>query len=178
MKTGWIAVAMLLLGSHGAAQADDEGGASKLSIGGSLAVWFPTSDADDFADTSLGVRGQATYWIREFVGVTGGFDFVFVNEDGPADVTYYVISAGGRLQLPRGRIRPYGELVLGWHFLDTDGFDDSNIGFRIGGGATYALSPALVLGGGLGYSTTSIDTGFFDITVAAFIFDVSLAVRL
>jgi hypothetical protein len=177
MKTGWIAVAVLL-GSAGAARADDEGGARTLSIGGSLAVWFPTSDADDFADTSLGVRGQATYWLREFVGITGGFDFVFVNEDGAGDITYYAISAGARLQLPRGRIRPYGEFLLGWHFLDAEGFDDSNIGFRLGGGATYALSPALVLGGGLGYSTTSIDAGIVDVTVAAFIFDVSLAVRL
>lgn len=181
MTKGWIGGAAALIVVAAAvrpARADDLT-EPKLTVGGSLAIWIPQSDAENFADTSLGVRPQVTYWIRPFIGITGAFDFVFVNEDsGTGDTTYYSFGVGGRATLPRGRIRPYGELLLGWHFLDTDGFDDNNFGFRIGGGGTYALTRSLVANAGASYSTTSFDAGFgFSVTVAAFVFDVGLGAR-
>lgn len=178
MIKGWIGGVAALIVGLGAAPARADDVEPRLAVGGSLGIWIPTSDADDFADVSLGVRPQVTYWIRPFIGVTGAFDFVFVNEDsGVGDVTYYAISAGARATLPRGQIRPYGELLLGVHFIDTNGFDDNEFGLRLGGGATYTLSSGLIANAGISYSTTSFDIGFGSITVAAFVLDLGIAAR-
>jgi hypothetical protein len=181
MRALGLVLVLAITGSSATARADDLAAEPRLVVGGSVAIWIPQSDADDFADVSLGVRPQVTYWITPLLGVTGSFDWVFVNEKsgtGAGSVTYYAISAGGRITLPRpARIKPYGEVMLGWHTLDGEGFGDSGLGFRLGGGATYALSQRLVASAGLGYSTASIDTGFFDITVAAFVLDLGLAAR-
>lgn len=168
-------IAGILAGSS-AARAEGE---PKVDVGGSLTVWFPLDDADDYSDISLGIRPVFTYWVHPVVGLTGTFDYVFVNEEsGGDDVTYYAISAGVRLTLPGGmRIKPYGEVLVGWHFLDAPLFDESDIGFRFGGGVTYAVSRALQLHAGIDYSRASLDSTFADITVAAFILDLGVAAR-
>ena len=170
--------AMAMVAHASAARADDEG-RKKLDVGGALAFWIPQSDADDFADPSIGLRPGVTYWFFPFFGVTGHFDFVFVNEESGADDTdYYAFSVGGRFTLPGSlRIKPYGELLLGWHWLDAGAFDESEIGFQLGGGATYAINQRLQANLGIGYSTTNMDAPFVDITVAAFIIDVGIAAR-
>jgi hypothetical protein len=173
----WV-VAVLLTTAATAAHADD-GEQGKLAIGGSLAAWIPQSDAEDLADVSLGIRPQVMYWVAPFVAVGGAFDFVFVNEDdGVGDATYFAISVGGRLTMPgQRRVKPYGEVMIGMHFIDVEGTDESDIGFRFGGGVSYALSTKLELTGGLAYSTASFDAGFVDFTVGAFILDVGIAAR-
>ena len=174
-----IALAMAGLVPSTAARADEPQVAPKYEVGGSLNIWLPQGDADDVAGTSLGVRPQFTYWIRPWIGIAASFDWVFVDADADVgDVTYYSISAGARITMSRpARIRPYGELMLGRYTLEADGLDDSELGFRLGGGATYALGTSLGLNAGLGYSTVSMDTGFFDIDIDALILEVGVSGR-
>jgi hypothetical protein len=179
--TRGVLVIGVLAAAAAPAHAQDDEREPRLVIGGSAVIWVPQSDADDTTDTSIGVRPQVTYWITPFVGVTGTFDWVFVNEEsGVGDVTYYTIGAGARVTLPRPmRIKPYGELVLGWHVVDAEGVDESDLGFRFGGGATYAVSRSLVVSAGLGYSTVELDAGFgFEADISAFVIDVGIAARL
>src|SRR5688572_19452203 len=112
-----------------------------ITLGASLTVWLPQGDADDFSDTSLGVRPHFAYRLRPYVAIVATLDYVFVNEnEGVDSITYYAISAGGRLIKSRpGQLEPFGELLIGWHKLDAEAIDDSAIGFRIGGGATYPV---------------------------------------
>jgi hypothetical protein len=176
METGLVAAVTLAApAAHG-----EDAAEPRLAVGASATVWVPQSDADDVADTSLGVRPQVTYWVIPLVGVTASFDYVFVNEEsGAGDTTYYVISAGGRLTLPKpATIKPYGELVLGWHVLDAEGFDESDLGFRLGGGAMFAVGTSLVASAGAAYSTVSLDGPFgTDFDVSAFVLDVGIAAR-
>lgn len=152
----------------------------KMAAGASLTVWLPSGDADDFSDTSLGVRPHFTYRVMPWLAVLGTFDFVFVNEqDGVGDITYYSIGGGARFVLPRpGRFEPYGELVLGWHSIDGEGFEETDLGFRLGGGVLYPMSERLLVNFAANYSTVSFDSGFIgDIDVDALILEVGLATR-
>lgn len=150
----------------------------KLTAGVSATAWIPQSDAEDLADTSIGVRPFVTYAFLPYLAGIATFDFVFVNEDGGDDITYYNINVGARLKKPRpGQLEPYGELLLGFHQFETDGFDDSGIGFRFGGGILYPLSNRLVVNLGLNYSSVSIDVDIFEIDVDAFIVEGGLGTR-
>jgi len=150
----------------------------KMAIGASATVWLPSGDADDFVNESLGARPFFTYRALSFLAVVATFDWIFVNEkDNVGSITYYAVSAGARFIKSRpGQVEPYGEFLLGWHHLDGQNVDDSNLGFRIGGGATYPLGK-LVAQGGLSYSAVSIDSGFFDVDIDALVIEIGLAGR-
>ena len=153
---------------------------SKMTAGGSVNIWVPQDDADDTSDTSLGIRGHFTYKFRPFLAAIGTFDYVFVNEDGDGDITYYNLSAGARFIKPRpGQIEPYGELLIGYHVLDAEGLDsESALGFRLGGGILYPVGDKLVANFALNYSTVSFDVGLVDVDVDALILEIGLAVKL
>ena len=153
---------------------------SKMTVGGSLAVWVPQGDADDTSDTSLGIRGHFTYKFKPWIAGIGTFDYVFVNEDGDADITYYNLSAGARFIKPRpGQIEPYGEVLIGYHVLDAEGLDSENaLGFRVGGGILYPVGQKLLANFALNYSTVSFDVGLVDVDVDALILEVGLAVKI
>lgn len=152
----------------------------KTTVGGSLVVYVPQGDADDTSDTSLGIRGHFTYQLRPFLSGIGTFDYVFVNEDGDAAITYYNISAGARFIKPRpGLIEPYGEVLLGYHAFDAEGIDtETALGFRLGGGIRYPFSNTLLASFALNYSAASFDVGFVDIDVNALIFEVGVAIEI
>jgi hypothetical protein len=62
--------------------------------------------------------------------------------------------------------------------LDSDALDESDLGFRFGGGATYALGGSLVASAGVGYSTVSLDAAFgFEADITAFLLDLGVAGR-
>lgn len=166
MRRSVVAMAVVMAGSS-AARAEEAQPQARITAGGSLTVWLPQDDADDLSDPSLGVRPQFTFWALPQVGISASFDWVFVNEEeGSDDATYYVISVGGRATMARPlKIKPYGELMLGWHKLETTGIDESDLGFRIGGGALFELGSNAVATAGIGYSTVSIDTGLFGVEV-------------
>ncbi|MDQ3335977.1 MAG: porin family protein [Myxococcota bacterium] len=152
----------------------------KMTVGGSLVVYVPQGDADDTSDTSLGIRGHFTYKFRPFLAGIGTFDYVFVNEDGDAAITYYNISAGARFIKPRpGLIEPYGEVLLGYHAFDAEGIDtETALGFRIGGGILYPFSNKLLANLALNYSAASFDVGFADVDVNALILEVGVAIKI
>jgi len=151
----------------------------KMLIGASGTVWVPQGDSDNFADTSIGLRPHFSYRVRPFVAVLATVDYIFVNETDSIDITYYNVGVGARLIMPRpGLIEPYGELLLGWHKLDAEGFDDSGIGFRIGAGILYPFGQKLVANLGINYSSVSIDAGLGDVDVDALIFDLGIGFKL
>jgi hypothetical protein len=172
-------VVLLLVSSHAFAQ-DAPPTDPKMTIGASATIWIPQSDADDTSDVSFGVRPHFSYRVLPFLAIVSSFDFVFVNEeDGVDDVTYYTIAAGARIMKMRpGSVSPYGEFLLGWHKIDTEGLDESDIGFRLGGGVLYGLGDNLLLNASLGYSAVSMDAGFVDFDVEAFILEVGVGWQL
>jgi len=185
MRVAIAVVVLLLAGTVApAAAGDDAGHDRKVALGGSLGVWFPTSDADDVADASPAFRPSLTYWLHPAFGMTGAFDYVVVNEDeNIPDITYYVFSVGGRLTLPgTSQVKPYGEALVGWHFESSDLGDDDSIGFRFGGGVSYAFNAALLGSAGFSYSTTTLEFSGLGITVerdiAAWVLDLGIAARL
>jgi opacity protein-like surface antigen len=151
----------------------------KMTAGGSVVVYVPQGDADDTSDTSLGLRGHFTYKFKPWLAALGTFDYVFVNEDGDSDITYYNLSAGARFIKPRpGQIEPYGEVLLGYHVLDAEGLDsESAIGFRFGGGILYPVGQKLLANLALNYSTVSFDVGLVDVDVDALILEVGIAAK-
>ena len=151
----------------------------KMLIGVSGTVWVPQGDADDFADTSIGLRPHFSYRVKPFVAVLATFDYIFVNEIDSVDITYYSVNVGARFIKPRpGLVEPYGELVLGLHQFEADGFDDSGIGFRLGGGVLYPFGQKLVANLGINYSSVSIDAGLGDVDVNALIFEIGVGFKL
>ena|SRR5688572_7488840 len=149
----------------------------KMTAGGSATLWIPQGDVEDSADASVGIRPHFAYRVRPFFAIVSSFDFVFVNEEEDVDdITYWTLGAGARFILARPDIEPYGEIVLGYHSLDVGDFDDTNLGFRIGGGATYPLGN-LVANASLGYSVVSFDAGFVDIDADAIVFELGLGAR-
>jgi len=78
------------------------------------------------------------------------------------------------------RVKPFGELTISRYTLDADSFDESesDIGFRLAGGATMEMSPGLLLMGDLAYSTVDFDFGLVSVDAAALILEVGVAARL
>lgn len=180
----WLLVVAIVVATYGTARAQvvpaPMVAEPKMTAGVSATVWLPQGDADDFADTSIGLRPHFAYDAKPFLSVLGTFDYIFVSEkDGVGDLTYYNICVGARLKKPRpGQIEPYGELLLGWHKLEADGgIDDSGIGFRLGGGVLYPISATLIANVALNYSAVSIDVGLGDADIDALIFEGGLGIR-
>lgn len=175
-----LALLLVIFGTA-TAHAQEPAAEPKLFVGGSATVWLPQGDADDTSNTSLGVRPVVGYWLRPFIAIIGAFDYIFVSEkeDVTGDITFYSISLGIRMTTPKpAQLKPYGELLLGRYTLDAEGIDSqSDIGFRIGGGATYALGSNLAFTAGLGYSSVSIDVGFGDADIDALVLEVGLQGR-
>ena len=147
-----------------ARQPAPENDTKRTAGGGSLTVWVPQGDSDDTSDTSLGIRGHFTYKFKEWIAGIGTFDYVFVNEDGDTDITYYNISFGGRVIKSRpGQLEPYGELLIGYHVLD--------------GGILYPLSQSMQLVAGLAYSTVEFDFGLVNVDVDALVLEVGAAFK-
>lgn len=151
----------------------------KMTAGASATIWVPQGDSDDTSDTSLGIRGHFTYKFKEWIAGIGTFDYVFVNEDGDTDITYYNISFGARVIKSRpGQLEPYGELLIGYHVLDGEGIDsESALGFRLGGGILYPLSQSMQLVAGLAYSTVEFDFGLVNVDVDALVLEVGAAFK-
>lgn len=160
----------------------DAAGPRRVELAGKVGMWMPMDDADDYADGSLGVRLHGVYWVVPAFAIGAAIDWVFVNEeDGVDDLTYYGIGIDGLVTMPGpARVKPFGELGIGRYTLDADSFDDSesDIGFRLGGGATLEMSPGLVLVGEVAYTTVDFDFGLASIDVAALILEVGIAARL
>lgn len=154
----------------------------RFELGGRAGMWMPMDDADDYADASLGIRVHGAYWVVPMFAIGGAFDWVPVNEeDGVADLTYYGFGIDGILTTPNpARVKPFGEIEIARYTIDSDDFDDSesDIGFRLGGGATMEMSPSMVLMGDVAYSTVDFDFGVFSVDTAALILEVGLAARL
>jgi hypothetical protein len=174
MKTAIVVVA---LASSAWAQEPPAPSESLMTVGASGTLWLPSGDADDVADTSLGLRGSFTYKVLPYLSAIATFDYIFVNEKDDADVTYYNINAGARVFKPGGKYQPYGELLLGWHKLDGDVLDDSGLGFRIGGGVMYPMGK-LVANAGLNYSSVEIDVMGFDVDIEALILELGISIAL
>jgi hypothetical protein len=154
----------------------------RFELGGRAGMWMPMDDADDYADSSLGLRLHGAYWVVPMFAIGGAFDWVVVNEESDtADLTYYGFGIDGLITTPNPtRVKPFGELEIGRYTVDSDDFDDSesDIGFRVGGGATMQMSPGMVLMGDVAYSTVDFDFGLLSIDTAALILEVGLAARL
>jgi len=177
--TGVVVVVAVLLSRVAAADEAPPAAEPKMAFGAAAAVWLPSGDVDEFVDTSLGVRGTFAFHYRPFLAIIASGDFVFANEkENVSDITYYTFGAGARLIKSGRALEPYGEFLIGWHHIDGEGTDDSGIGFRLGGGAMYSLSPNLIANAGLSYSAVSIDVGIVDVDVDALVFDVGIAYRL
>ncbi len=153
-------VAMLIAST--AARAEKGG----VLVSGAAMVVLPQADADDMADTSLGVRGAFVYWAHPNVGVVASFDYIVVNEDedffDQVDLTFYSVGVGARFTTTKPtQLQPFGEVLVGRHtsVYDSPLGDDSNsdLGFRLSGGALYRLQPNLALVGQLSYSSAEID---------------------
>jgi hypothetical protein len=164
------------------AQEMDAAGPKRVELAGKVGMWMPMDDADDYADASVGLRLHGAYWVVPAFAIGGALDWVVVNEEEDVtDVTYYGIGITGLVTMPGpSRVKPFGELGIGRYTLDSDDFDDSesDIGFRLAGGATLEMSPNLVLVGDLAYSTVDFDFGFVGLDVAALVFEVGIAARL
>jgi hypothetical protein len=176
-----VALGLVLAAAWSASARADEVPFRRVELGGNLGLWSPMDDADDYADASPGLRLHGHYWITPMVAVGGAFDWVFVNEDGDqGDVTYYGFGVSGLLTTPHpAKVKPFGELGIERYTLDAEGVDaESDIGFRLAGGATVELSPGLALIGDLAYSTVNIDYGLVSVDVAALILEAGLSVRL
>lgn len=164
------------------AQAVDAAGPKRVELAGKVGMWMPMDDADDYADASLGVRVHGAYWVVPAFAIGGAVDFVAVNEEEDfADLTFYGIGITGLVTMPGpARVKPFGELGIGRYTIDSDDFDDSesDIGFRLGGGASFEMSPNLALLGEIAYSTVDFDFGLGSVDVASLVFEVGLAARL
>ncbi len=165
-----------------AQEAVDGAGPKRVELAGKVGMWLPMDDADDYADASLGVRLHGAYWIVPAFAIGGAIDWVAVNEEAEgADLTYYAIGITGLVTTPNpARVKPFGEIGIGRYTLDSDEADDSEseIGFRLGGGASLEMAPNLALLGEVAYSTADFDFGLVSIDVAALILEVGVAVRL
>jgi hypothetical protein len=176
----------MLMGTAGVAAAQegpvDAPATHRFELGGRAGMWMPMDDADDYADNSLGLRLHGAYWVAPMFAIGGAFEWVVVNEAADtADLTYYGFGIDGLITTPNPtRVKPFGELEIGRYTVDSDDFDDSesDIGFRVGGGATMQMSPGMVLMGDIAYSTVDFDFGLFSIDTAAVILEVGLAARL
>jgi len=177
------AVSLAWAGGAAAQEAPvDASGPRRVELAGKVGMWMPMDDADDYADASLGVRLHGVYWVVPMFAIGGAIDWVFVSEeDGVADLTYYGIGINGLVTTPNpARVKPFGEIGIGRYTLDSDDVDDSesDIGFRLGGGATLEMSPGMALVGEIAYSTVDFDFGPLSVDVAALILEVGLAARL
>ena len=183
MKTALVMVAVLA-GSAWAQPVPppvvEESAEPPMMIGASGAIWSPSGDADQVAETSIGVRPWFTYRVKPIVALVASFDYVFVSEkDNVADVTYYNINFGGRFLVGRsGNLQPYGEFMLGYHKIDTEGLDDSTLGFRFGGGIVYSINDKMAATASINYSNASFDVEGFSVDVEAFILEAGLGMRL
>ncbi len=143
-----------------------------MQAGGAAMLVLPQGDADDVSDTSPAIRATFVYWAHKNVGVVGSFEYIFVNEEDipfydNVDLTFYSINVGARFTTSeRSKLQPFGELLLGRH---TSAFDspvgedsDSDIGFRMGGGALYRFQPGLALTGQVSYTSAEIDNADID----------------
>ncbi len=175
------ALFLLLSLSPAGVHAQEPPAHKKMAAGASVGVYFPQGDADETAETSPGVRAQFVYWVHPMVGIVGSFDWVFVAEkDGAADTTYYDVSAGARVTMRgQAKLKPFGELLIGRHTLSVDdaNFDESDIGFRLGGGGTYELGDSLQGFAQISYSTVDIDAGFGSLDIEAFVIEAGALVR-
>ena len=183
-RIAFVVVMTIGLGWTGTAraQAVDAGGPKRVELAGKAGMWMPMDDADDYADASLGLRLHGAYWVVPAFAIGGAIDFVAVNEEEEVtDLTYYGFGITGLVTMPGpARVKPFGELSIARYTIDSDDFDDSesDIGFRLGGGATLEMSPNLALIGEIAYSTVDFDIGFGSIDVAALILEVGVALRL
>jgi hypothetical protein len=175
-----LVLVILALSSVARAQ-EPEPPPQKVDIGVSLTIWVPQADADDFSNTSLGIRPQLAFWVQRYLAIVAAFDFVFVDtKQGVGDVTYYSISLGGRLTTPRhARVKPFGELLIGRYKIETDAGDDANLGFRLGGGVMWHAGRNMVGNAGLAFSSASLDPGGFggNLSIEALIFDIGFSGR-
>jgi opacity protein-like surface antigen len=179
-----VVVMTVGVGWAGAARAQevDAAGSKRVELAGKVGMWMPMDDADDYADASLGVRVHGAYWVVPAFAIGGAVDFVAVNEEEEvADLTFYGIGITGLVTMPGpARVKPFGELGIGRYTIDSDDTDDaeSDIGFRLGGGASFEMSPNLALLGEIAYSTVDFDLGLVSIDVASLAFEVGVAARL
>jgi hypothetical protein len=156
----------------------------RMAVGASALLILPQADADDFTETSLGLRASFVYWWHPHVGAVGSFDYVFVQEDGDAvpdgaAIGYRSINLGGRVRSDDGAPTVwFGELLIGRHTrtYDDDFVDqsDSDLGFQLGGGVTHRIGPAILVTGQLTYSTVEIE----DADLAAFILAGGVALEM
>jgi hypothetical protein len=157
-----VVVAMVSISSS--AHAEKVGG---MQAGGAAMVVLPQGDAEDMSDTSLGIRGTFVYWAHKNVGAVGSFEYIFVNEKDnligdEVSLTFYSINVGARFTTSqRTKLQPFGEVMIGRHtsiadtpFGDTN---DSDIGFRLGGGVLYRFQPGLAMTGQISYTTAEIE---------------------
>jgi hypothetical protein len=178
-----VMAVLALLASSAPVAAQEAAATHKMSAGATVVGVFPQGDADETADTSLAVRPQFVYWFHPMVGLVASFDWVFVSEkDGAADTIYYDLSAGVRVTSRSGaRARPFGEFQLGRHTVAVDDadYEESGIGFRMGGGGTYELGDALQGIAEVTYSSVSIDGfgGFGSVDIDAFALEVGVLAR-
>jgi hypothetical protein len=177
-----VCAAVVAWAGLAAAQEVDAAGPKRVELAGKVGMWMPMDDAEDYADASVGVRLHGAYWVVPAFAIGGGIDWVAVNEeDGTDDLTYYGIGITGLVTTPNpARVKPFGELGIGRYTLDSDDADDSesDIGFRLSGGATFEMAPNLALVGDIAYSTVDFDFGLISIDVAALVFEVGVAARL
>lgn len=160
----YLFIVSAIISFSSSAHAEKVGG---MQAGGAAMVVLPQADADDISDTSLGIRGTFVYWAHKNVGAVASFDYVFVNEEDlpfydQVDLTFYSVNVGARFtSSERSKLQPFGEVMIGRHTsaFDSPGADDSesDIGFRIGGGAIYRFQPGLALTGQLSYTTAEIE---------------------
>ncbi len=178
-----VVMMMAMAGVARAQQAPVDAPAThRFELGGRAGLWMPMDDADDYADSSLGLRVHGAYWVVPMFAIGGAFEWVAVNEEADtADLNYYGFGIDGLLTTPNpARVKPFGEIEIGRYTIDSDTFDDSesDIGFRLAGGATMEMSPSVVLMGDLAYSTVDFDLGLISIDTAALILEVGVAARL
>jgi hypothetical protein len=138
-----------------------------MTLGVAATVMLPQGDADDDANTSLGVRATFAYAFTPYVAALASFDYVMVNADrgvvgAGTDLHFHAFDVGARFTLPQpGAVQPFGELLFGPHSYGADSSAGSDshrdIGYRLGGGAMVLLGGNAKLVAELAYTTATID---------------------
>lgn len=133
---------------------------------GGLIIGLPQGDFEG-ADTSIGIGLIFGATVAPNISVFGGLRYIKVSiADAPEgfDLAYYDLVAGARYTAPMSpTMKVFGEAYLAYATVSAsaggESASESGIGFGARGGAIFMMSPSFGIGGGLGYSTASINEG-------------------
>ncbi len=138
----------------------------KMRFEGGIIIGLPQGDLSE-ADTSIGIGLVFGATVAPNISVFGGLRYIKISvADAPSgvDLAYYDLLAGARYTSPVSpTMKVFGEAHLSYATVsvsaDGQSASESGIGFGARGGAIFMMGPSFGIGGGVGYSTASINEG-------------------